>query len=171
VIVDAPLPIPMPAPADTDKAPLEPFSKETLFRALLEALMVRDSDPAPEALAKETLFPPNKARLTAVPVTDVPPPLRLWVAAAVGDAPMIVIEDAPELNVMFAPATSETLLDVPFRVKLVATNVSLIVIDDAFWLRLMLLPATSETLPVELLKLNVPPPPPPPVLGTYSFGT
>lgn len=69
-------------PATMDNAPLDPFSKETLFSALLEALTVKVNDPAPLALAREMLFPPTRAKLTAVPVTDVPPPLRLCVAAA-----------------------------------------------------------------------------------------
>ena len=73
---------PMLAPATKDKAPLDPFRAETLFSALLEALIVRVRDPAPDALAREMLFPPTIARLTAVPVTLVPPPLRDCVPAA-----------------------------------------------------------------------------------------
>jgi hypothetical protein len=44
------------------------------------------------------------------------------VNAAVGAAPTIVMLDAPELKVIFAPATKETLLDVPFKLKLVAAG-------------------------------------------------
>ena len=75
-------PIPIPAPADTDNAPLDPFRSDTLLRALDEALMVSVNDPAPDALAREMLFPPTMASETAVPVTDVPPPLRDWVPYA-----------------------------------------------------------------------------------------
>lgn len=72
----------IPAPATIDNAPVDPFRAETLFSALLEALIVRVRDPAPDALAREMLFPPTIARLTAVPVTLVPPPLRDCVPAA-----------------------------------------------------------------------------------------
>ena len=72
----------IPAPATIDNAPVDPFRAETLFSALLEALIVRVRDPAPEALANEMLFPPTTAKLTAVPVTLVPPPLNDCVAAA-----------------------------------------------------------------------------------------
>src|SRR6266436_5709549 len=65
----------MPAPADTDSAPLDAFKRDTFASALLEAWMERESDPAPLALANETLFPPNSAKDTAWPVMDVPPPL------------------------------------------------------------------------------------------------
>lgn len=147
--------MPIPAPAESDKAPLEPFRRDTLFKALLEALSVRDREPAPLADAREMLSPPNNARLTAVPVTLVPPPDKLWVAAAAAPGPMIVIEEAPELKVMFAPAIRDTLLDVPFKEKLVATGTvgPMIVMLEAPEFRVMLFPATSETLPV--VPLNV----------------
>ena len=84
-------PVPIPAPADIDKAPDDPFSKETLFSALLDALIVSVREPAPEALAREMLFPPTIARLTAVPVTEVPPPLKDCVPAAPPAAPTRVM--------------------------------------------------------------------------------
>lgn len=108
VIVLAAFPIPMPAPADTDIAPLEAFRRDTLFSALLEALKVRVSEPAPDALATEMLLPPTRSILIAVPVTEVPPPLKLCVPAAPPAAPTIVITCSDCDSVMFAPPTKET---------------------------------------------------------------
>src|SRR5215472_8263535 len=84
--------MPMFAPADIDNAPLEALSNDTLLRALEEALNVSVNDPAPLALARDMLFPPTNASETAVPVTDVPPPLRDCVPAAPPVAPDNVIE-------------------------------------------------------------------------------
>ena len=80
----------MPAPADIDKAPLEPFNKDTLFKALLEAFMVSVNEPAPEALASDMLFPPTSATDMAVPVIEVPPPLKLCVPFWL-DAEMVIV--------------------------------------------------------------------------------
>ena len=70
------LPIPIFAPAEIDRAPLEAFNRETLFKALLDAFTVSVKEPAPLALARDILAPPTSAKLTAVPVTLVPPPLK-----------------------------------------------------------------------------------------------
>lgn len=74
------------------------------------------------------------------------------VAPAGGDvppeAPMIVIEFAPLLRVMFEPATRDAKDDEPLREKLVAAGTvgPTIVMDDAPVLRVTLAPATNDTL-------------------------
>jgi hypothetical protein len=97
VMVELACPIPIPAPAESDKAPLEPLSDETLLIALDDPLIVRVNDPAADALAREILFPPTNATLIAAPVIDVPPPLKDCVAApaATGAEIVIVPPDAP----------------------------------------------------------------------------
>lgn len=115
-MVEFACPIPIPAPADTDNAPLDALRSDTLANALEEALTVRLNDPAPEALASDTLFPPNNATLIPVPVIEVPPPLKDCVAApAPGLGPTIVMELAPVLSVMLFPATKtiEPVLNAP----------------------------------------------------------
>ncbi len=104
VMVELACPIPIPAPAETDNAPLDPFNEETLFVAFDEPLKVRLNEPAPEALARDMLLPPNNATLIAVPVIDVPPPLNDCVPAAAAPGPIIVMELTPVFRVMFAPA-------------------------------------------------------------------
>lgn len=101
--------MPMFAPAETDRAPLDPFSNDTLFRALDDALMVRVSDPTPEALAREMLFPPTRANETAVPVTLVPPPLNDCVPAAPPPAAALItmLLPIPE-SVIFGPGRSQS---------------------------------------------------------------
>jgi len=97
VIVELACPIPIPAPADTESAPLEALRRDTLFNALDEALKVSVSEPAPLALARDMLLPPTRASDTAVPVTEVPPPLKDCVADGKLVTPEIVSvpADAP----------------------------------------------------------------------------
>ena len=95
MIVEFACPIPIPAPAETDNAPLDPFRDETLFVALDEPLIVKVSDPAPDAEANEILFPPTMATLIAVPVIEVPPPMKDCVPAAAVAAAEIVTALAP----------------------------------------------------------------------------
>jgi hypothetical protein len=61
----------------------------------------------------------------------------------------MVIELTPDAKAMFAPATSDTLEDVPFKTKFVAAGTAgpEIVMTCSDWLRVMLFPPTSVKPP------------------------
>ena len=86
--------------------------------------MVRVREPAPDALARVTLLPATRASESAVPAMLVPPPEIEFVPAAPADGvgPTMVMELSPVLRVIFAPATRETLDEVPLSKKLVAAG-------------------------------------------------
>jgi len=66
-----------------------------------------------------------------------------------------VIVLALDARLIPAPATSDTLLELPFREKLVPPGFGpTIVIELAPALRVILLPATRDALPVEALRLK-----------------
>ena len=116
VIVLLACPIPMLAPALIDIEALEPLSEITEGGCdWAGADMLTVMEPAAVAVCKLTAPAATRARLTAVPVTEVPDADIVWVPAAPPAAPTIVIVERFEFRVMLAPATRLMEPDDPFR--------------------------------------------------------
>lgn len=99
-------------------------------------------------------FDANPMPAPATRLTDPVLALSENAAAVAPDAPIIVMDDAPLLIVMFAPATKETLDDDPFKLKFVATGDEIEIVE-ALLVNPIAPPATIVADPVLPFRLNM----------------